>query len=363
MFTSKVIANGIVRAVIILAILYLLLIFLFKIQSIIIYLMLAIILTMVGNPIIKFLTRKTKLPHLAAVILTLTLYVSIIVGLILLFIPLIVAQGKNLSVLSTLDIEAQLTTLLSQIKTFLDGYNIDSDNMLKPNEIASQLDLSFIPSFLNGLLNALSSFGIGFASVMFITFFFLKDRKMFVTGIKKILPTNHKDKILHSLDTINDLLSRYFVGLLIQLFVIFVLYLIVLLIFGIPNAFVIAFFCAVLNIIPYIGPLISSVFAAILTMLSHLGENFQSDILPATIYVLIGFWIVQVIDNNLSQPLIFSNSVKSHPLEIFLVILIAGFLSGIAGMIIAVPLYTIIKVVAKEFLPENKIVRQMTKDI
>jgi predicted PurR-regulated permease PerM len=98
-------------------------------------------------------------------------------------------------------------------------------------------------------------------------------------------------------------------------------------------------------------------------MLSHLGENFQSEVLPATIYVLIGFWIVQVIDNNVSQPLIFSNSVKSHPLEIFLVILIAGFLSGIAGMIIAVPLYTMVKVVAKEFLPENKVVQQLTKDI
>lgn len=363
MFTSKVIANGIVRAAITIALIYVLLIFLYKIQSIIIYLALAIILTMIGNPIIKFLTRKTKLPHIAAVIITLLLYVSIIVGLIMLFIPLIISQGQNLSVLSTLDIEAQLTTLLSEIKAFLESYNIDSRNMLQPSELASKLDLSFIPAFLNGLLNALSSFGIGFASVMFITFFFLKDRKMFESGIKKVLPTNHKEKILNSLDTINDLLSRYFVGLLFQLFIVFILYLFVLLIFGIPNAIVIAFFCAVLNIIPYIGPLISSVFAALLTMLSHLGENFQTEILPVTIYVLIGFWVVQVIDNNLSQPLIFSSSVKSHPLEIFLVILIAGFLSGIAGMIIAVPLYTIIKVVAKEFMPENKVVRQMTKDI
>ena len=114
---------------------------------------------------------------------------------------------------------------------------------------------------------------------------------------------------------------------------------------------------------PYIGPLIASVLAAILTLLSNLGSDFQTEMLPTTIYVLIGFWIVQVIDNNLSQPIIFSKSVSSHPLEIFLVILIAGFLSGILGMVIAVPLYTILKVIGKEFIPENKVIKLLTKDI
>jgi predicted PurR-regulated permease PerM len=126
---------------------------------------------------------------------------------------------------------------------------------------------------------------------------------------------------------------------------------------------VIAFLCAILNIVPYLGPLIASVLAALLTMLNYLGNDFQNEVLPVTIYVLIGFWIVQMIDNNLSQPIIFSKSVSSHPLEIFLVILIAGFLSGIIGMIIAVPLYTILKVVGKEFFPNNIIIQLLTKNI
>ena len=103
--------------------------------------------------------------------------------------------------------------------------------------------------------------------------------------------------------------------------------------------------------------------AAVLTMMSHIGDTQQDNMISTTIYVLIGFWIVQVVDNNLSQPIIFSKSVKSHPLEIFLVILIAGFISGILGMIIAVPVYTIIKVIAKEFFPENTIVKMLTKNI
>jgi predicted PurR-regulated permease PerM len=150
---------------------------------------------------------------------------------------------------------------------------------------------------------------------------------------------------------------------LLQLFIVFLLYVLVLFIFGIPNLLIIAFLCAVLNIVPYIGPLIASILAAILTLLSNLGSDFQTEMLPTTIYVLIGFWIVQVIDNNLSQPIIFSKSVSSHPLEIFLVILIAGFLSGILGMVIAVPLYTILKVIGKEFFPENAVIKLLTKDI
>jgi predicted PurR-regulated permease PerM len=121
--------------------------------------------------------------------------------------------------------------------------------------------------------------------------------------------------------------------------------------------------CAVLNIIPYIGPLIASIIAAILTMISHLGNDFQTETLPTTIYILIGFWIVQLIDNNLSQPIIFSKSVSSHPLEIFLVILTAGFISGILGMVIAVPLYTILKVIGKEFFPNNVVIQLITKNI
>ena len=98
-------------------------------------------------------------------------------------------------------------------------------------------------------------------------------------------------------------------------------------------------------------------------MISHLGNDFQTETLPITIYILIGFWIVQLIDNNLSQPIIFSKSVSSHPLEIFLVILIAGFLSGIVGMVIAVPLYTILKVIGKEFFPKNVVIQLLTKNI
>mgnify|MGYP006205095557 CR=1 FL=1 len=162
---------------------------------------------------------------------------------------------------------------------------------------------------------------------------------------------------------IQHLLSRYFIGLLLQLFIILILYLTIFLIFGVENAFIIALLCAVLNIIPYLGPLLGMIVASLLIMISGIGTDFIHTTLPNTLYVICGMLVVQLIDNNLSQPIIFSKSTKSHPLEIFLVILIAGFLTGILGMIIAVPLYTIIKVIAKEFYPNNKFVKILTKNL
>ena len=85
--------------------------------------------------------------------------------------------------------------------------------------------------------------------------------------------------------------------------------------------------------------------------------------LPATIWAVVGFVIGQLIDNFISQPKIFSTATKAHPLEIFLVILIAGVLFGIVGLIVAVPAYTAIKVILKEFLSENKVVKKLTKHI
>jgi predicted PurR-regulated permease PerM len=363
MITSKTIANGIIRALLTTVFVGLILFFFYKIQSVLLYLVVAFILTLIGNPILDFFVKRLKFNHIFATIATLFIFILIIFGFIMMFIPLILSQGQNLSLLNTAEIEKSIMQLINQITVFLDNHSIDSAQVLKEANITSKINFNIIPNFLNAILGTISSFGIALGSVLFITFFFLKDRSMFILGAQKLIPDSHEVQILHSIEKINYLLSRYFIGLLLQLFIVFVLYLIVLIIFGVPNAFVIAFLCAVLNIIPYIGPLIASFLAAILTMLSNLGSDFQSEILPTTIYVLIGFWIVQIIDNNLSQPMIFSKSVSSHPLEIFLVILMAGFLFGILGMIVAVPLYTIIKVIGKEFFPENKIIQLLTKDI
>lgn len=360
---SKIIANGILRSIASLIGIALLLLFLYEIQSVIIYLIVSLILTLIINPLLEFFKNRLKFKNNLAVVCTMIILILFFVGFIMMFVPLIISQIESLSLLNTQSIEKNITDLTSQFEAYLTNHNIDSAQLLKDSKLTSKLNFNFIPNFLNSVLGTLSSFGMGLASVLFITFFFLKDKLIFLEGLKKIIPDNHEEKILNSLNKTNQMLSRYFIGLLIQLSVVFVFYIIVLLIFGVENAFVIALLCAILNIIPYIGPLIGSIVAAVLTMIGNLNGDFQNDIIPTTLYVMLGFWIVQIIDNNVSQPIIFSKSVNSHPLEIFLITLIAGFLFGIMGMIIAIPFYTMLKIISKEFFAENKIVKIITKDL
>lgn len=361
--TTNNISNGILKAIFYLIGIALIILFLYQIQTVIVYLIVALILALITNPLVEFLKKRLKSKNTLAVSITMIIILFVMIGFILMFVPLIADQGKNLSLLNTDSIQTNILELVKKIEIYLVNNNIDAGNLLKESHLTEKLNFNFLPDFLNSVLNAISNFGMGMASILFILFFFLKDKIYFIIGIKKILPDNHEEKILNSIDKILEMLSRYFIGLLIQLFIVFILYIIVLLVFGVENAFVIAFLCAILNIIPYIGPLIGSILAAVLTMISNLGGDFQTEILPTTLYVLLGFTIVQVIDNNVSQPIIFSKSVNSHPLEIFLITLISGFLFGITGMIVAIPFYTMIKVVAKEFIPENKIIQQITKNL
>ncbi|MCG2459675.1 AI-2E family transporter [Flavobacteriaceae bacterium F89] len=365
--TSKTISNGILRAVAILTGVALFLFFLYKIQSVIAYLMIAAVITLIGRPVVFFLEKKLKFPTTLAVVLTILAMFGILAGIIALFIPMLTEQGKNLSLLNLNDLQQNINELYREMAHyFTDSPKVVNEMIQESNiekNILEGLDLGFIPDFLNSFVSVLGNVSIGLFSVLFISFFFLKDRKLIQKSLLMFVPESKEQAVIHSKEKINNLLSRYFVGLLLQLFVLFTIYSITLLAVGIKSAIVIAFLCALFNIIPYIGPIIGGIIMIVLTMTSNLGSDFSTVILPKAGYVLIGLIIGQLIDNFFSQPIIFSNRVKSNPLEIFLVIIIAGLLFGVVGMIVAVPGYTAIKVILKEFLSDNKIVKNLTQHL
>ena len=363
--TSKELSIGIVRAVAILVASCLVLFFLYQITTVILYCIIAIVISLLLNPLVNFLKRRLKFKNTIATISSILIAFLVISGFVLLFVPLLLAQGENLSLLNVSSLEKNYHLLLENITVFLDSYNINTKQLIQSSKLSSFTTFEFIPNFLNSFLSTLGSFSMGFASVLFITFFLLKEKDVLYLKFKRLLPENQKEKVLNSIQDINHLLSRYFLGLLLQLTIIMLLYLIIFIIFGVENAIIIALLCAIFNIVPYIGPLIASIVAGLLIMTSGIGSgaDFATETLPTAIYVLIGMSLVQVIDNNFSSPLIFSKSTNSHPLEIFLVILIAGILFGISGMIIAVPFYTSLKVIGKEFLPDNKIIKALTKNL
>ena len=352
---SRIIAKGILQAVGFTAALVFLCYFLYLTRSVIAYIAIAGVVSLVGRPMVLFLRQKLKFKNIFAVIVTMTLLIGVMAGLILMFVPLVIDQGKNLSLLNVKELEANFQQLYQEVVDYFSARNIDLEQRLSEYDLFSQLNFSTIPNLLNSIGSTLGNFTIGLFSVLFISFFFLKDSRLFEGGMLKLIPKGKEKQAKKSIETIKGLLSRYFIGLLFQILILFTIYTIVLLIFGIDNALVIAFLCALLNLIPYVGPLVGGFLMMLLSMTSNLGESFSEVILPTTTYVMIGFVVGQMIDNFFSQPFIFSNSVKSHPLEIFLVIITGGQLFGVIGMVLAVPTYTAIKVILKEFSIDNKI--------
>jgi len=213
---------------------------------------------------------------------------------------------------------------------------------------------------MGGLGNIL----VALFSITFITFFFLRDDKLFYNIVMTLTPTKFEANARRILHSSKIYLTRYFVGLIIQSLVVFILIASGLLILGFgANSWLIALFAGIINIIPYIGPIIGMLFGMLIGITTNLSVDPGFDITPMLIQLFILFQGVQLIDNFVSQPIIYSNSIKAHPLEVFFVVLVFGNLAGVPGMIAAMPVYAFFRIIAKEFFSEAKIVRKMTQGL
>ena len=359
---SKEITKGIFWAILQLAGLCIITWLLFKLKILLIYMVIAGIVSLIGRPINKFLIQRLKMRNILGTSITIIFLLGLLISIFSLFVPLLVQQGENLSLLEVDLLKNNIETLVEEISIYFKLDNSFWQQQISVDNLFQNVNFGLLPELLNQTLELLGGFTIGLFSIVFILFFFLKDSHLQKQIILALVNDKITDRVEKSIEKTKNLLSRYFLGLLLQITILLIIYSIVLAVFNVENAFIIAFLCALLNLIPYLGPIVGAVLMMLLTMSSFIGADFSSIILPKTIYVMIGFCVGQMIDNFFSQPYIFSNSVKSHPLEIFIVILASGTLIGPVGMIIAIPLYTTLKVISQEFLSENKIVKSLTKN-
>ncbi len=358
---ANTLTRGIVQAFLVIIGIIALFELLLMAKSLLGYVFLAIVVSLIGQPVKWFLMNKLRFKNTFATVATLVLLLLLLFGLGSLIVPVIASQAQNLSLLQIDQWEADLLALVSDLENYFVKYDINLTERI--TSLFNKVDFTFLPNVINGFLGFLGGFTIALFSVLFISFFLLKDSSLLLRSILLIFAAEQKDRIERSFSRIVSLLSRYFTGILLQVSILFLFYSGILLLFGIPNALTIALICALFNIIPYIGPLVGGLFMVVLTMTSNLGADVATVIVPKTIYVLIGFIVGQLIDNFFSQPYIFSSSIKSHPLEIFLVVILAGLLAGPVGMLLAIPIYTVFKVVLSEFFSKNRLVQALTKNM
>ena len=357
----------------IIGVLVLLLIFLILsyFSEVVSYILISWVISMLGQPIMNFLLVKLKFVKFEigksiAALLTIFVIFGLIGLLLWMFIPVIIQQAVVLSKVDFQAISIALQEPIDRVNHWLRSLGLEpsasSADQVK-NFLGSYFDPSQISKFFGSLLSQAGHLFIGLFSIVFISFFFLKERDLFNEIIMSVVPTNLERKVSELIDDIEGLLTRYFGGIVLQMLVLMIISSIALSIIGIHNALLISFFYAIINIIPYIGPLIGAAFACLLTISSNLNLSFYNETLPLLYKVLTVFVIIKLLDDFIIQPYIFSKRVQAHPLEIFIVIMIGARIGGILGLIVAIPFYTIFRVVAKVFLSEFKVIRLITEDL
>jgi predicted PurR-regulated permease PerM len=343
---------------------------LYTFRTIVVYLIVAIIVSFLGRPLVtlfkKIKVGKKGMSRAMAAILSMIALISIIGIMCWILVPPFVNQLENLTEVDTEMVSSALEEPISKLEIWAEKYGFFMRDEMQDefnNKLVQYFEFSNVTASLEGLIGTLSSFVIGLFSVIFLSFFFLKDSYLFDKIIYSVTPDIHYEKVNNAVKSTISLLTRYFSGIVIQISAIILLVFLGLTILGVDNALLIAVFAGIFNIIPYLGPIIGISFGLTLGITSNLDLEFYAETVPLLGKMLLVFGIVQLLDNFVFQPLIFSNSVKAHPMEIFLVILMSATLGGIVGMVVAIPVYTILRVFAKEFLIRFKFVQSLTKNI
>jgi predicted PurR-regulated permease PerM len=341
----------------------------YKFYYIIVWLLIAAVVSFIGEPLVKFFDRvhikKFHIPHWLSSLLALFIIFLFIVGLLSVFVPLIIRQAEAIARIDIGKLGEDFNGPIQWLDNKLrESGTLAEDQTLNDffaEKIRSIISLENLGSFISTFVNAAGSIFLGLFSIMFISFFFLKDENMFQESILLIIPEKYEAGTKRVVADSKLLLKRYFTGILFELIVVITLISVGLWILGVKNALIIGFFGGIMNIIPYLGPILGAIIGISLGITGTLAGGSVTDLLPVLIKLLSVIVIVQFIDNNILVPMIYARSVKSHPLEIFLVIIMGGGLAGLPGMLMAVPVYTVLRVIAKEFFQEFRVVQKITE--
>jgi predicted PurR-regulated permease PerM len=339
--------------------------------DILIYIIIAGIISLVGQPLVDILSKirigKLAMPKSVSALITLLSLIGFLIGLVFLFVPLITRQARMISLINVDEVVKYFAGVIDRLQGFLLSYDvIKADQTIQSileRQITSVINVTDFSNLFEKLLGATSTLMIGIFSVLFLSFFFLRDRRLLRSGILLLTPDHFQHEVVTILHKTKVMLSRYFIGLLSQLLIMMILLTIGLSLFGIDNAILIGFFGGFMNVIPYLGPIIGATIGTVLGISSDLGLGMYDYALNTAITVVLVFIVANLLDNFVVQPLIFSRRVNAHPIEILLVILMAGSLAGIPGMILAIPGYTVLRIVAKEFLSGFKLIDKLTENI
>lgn len=344
-------------------------------RSILAYILIAVVVSLIAKPLMglmqKINVKGRKAPDWLLAAFSIVIVLGVLLSLITSVVPIIGNIVKDISMVNIENAARGIAAPLSEINDYLKSSfpQLGPDFKIEVtllNELQKMFDVSAFSSVLGSAASFITSFGVGLFSVVFIGFFFIKDDGLFTNIICALVPDKHEETTQKAISDIGHLLSRYFIGVLIEIAGVALINFLGLLFItrlGFNAAIGIAVLTGIFNVIPYVGPLLGGALGTVLGLIlkytSATPIGLDVNLWAFTAILIAIFCFTQLVDNFLYQPVIYSTSIKSTPLEIFIVLLIVGHIGGPLAMIIAIPCYTVVRVIAFRFFGHIKAIKRL----
>ena len=344
-------------------------------KNVLIYIIIAFVVSLISYPIMTRLRRLKIKGHAAPdwllAVLTIVVIIALLIFLVTQIIPLVsniihdVSSISNSSYFASNPIDLLNDWLVATFPNLGNDFDV---TVLLVDKLKEIVNVNNVSGIVGSVASVVTSAFVGLFAVVFISFFFIKDDTLFEKIICALVPDRHEIKVSKTLNDIKQLLSRYFVGLLIEMLGMAIIdFLGLWLIARLPVSYAlgIAFIAGLLNLIPYVGPLMGEIIGVVLGIALKLGTGvgIGTNLWAFALIILAIMLAAQLIDNFIYQPLIYSTSIKAHPLEIFIVLLMAGHIGGTIGMLVAIPAYTVVRVIAIRFFYRYKAIQRLIPDL
>ena len=307
---------------------FLALAFFWAIRDVVLIFILSLILASALGPLVDFLKQR-QIPRAVSAIMAFALFIGLVALLAYFLIPVVVEQFK----LFTQNLPTYLEAMKQRIGPFAANFNIQK---YFDQTISEATGGSAVVNSTFGIVNGF----IGVISVLFISFYLLAEEKGLKSFVRFLLPDEYEGFVINILEKIQHKIGLWVLGQIIVCIVMFVITFVGLTILNVPYALILAFVAGLLEVIPYVGPLIAAIPAVLISLLVSPTLAFAAAIL---------YFLLHEFEANVLIPKVMQKTVGISPLAILLAMLTGFKLAGIVGIIMSVPLVGALTVVISEF--------------
>jgi predicted PurR-regulated permease PerM len=310
--------------------------FLYVERAILTPFVLAAIFAYIFNPVVNFFSRHLKLPRALSVLIIYLAIVFIVAMAGLAF------SGRIME--ESMELRQEVTTITKtaehQVNTLPDWLRPTVNDTLVSFEKGAVISLPSVVSFVPKAFSRILSFIV----FLFAAFYFLKEGRSMFDKLLNFVPNDYKVEVDILIRKINSVLSSYLRGQIFLVFFVALALFIVLTILGVKFALILAVFSGFAEIVPIIGPIVAASVAALATYLSG-GASFGLAPLQGALAVVVVYALIRQIQDYLVNPYVMGKITKLHPLVILFAVIAGEHIGGIVGLILAVPIVGVIKII------------------